>query len=303
MIQRVVSPMRLFLFKLLLIIPLTVTLQGCETIKGLMPGGSGSSSNECEDWKDYESKDNDDDCVDWDANKFRSQAKKATDGGNWEKAIKIYEALEARFPFGPDSAQTQLDIAYAYYKNSVPESAIAAADRFIKMNPRSPNVDYAYYLKGLVNYNRDIGFTQRFIPTDASQRDPGNARNAYDIFDELVRKYPNSKYAPDSRKRMIALKNNLAMHEVHVARYYMKRKAYVAAANRAAYVVEKYQRTTAVPYALQVMQEAYTKLDMLELAKNAENVYKLNFPNGPPVPEYENATISHKVWDFIGLEK
>lgn len=278
-------------------------LSGCETIKGLMSDDSDTSKNECEDWKDYESKDDEDDCVDWDANRFRAQAKKATDGGNWEKAIKIYEALEARFPFGPDSSQTQLDIAYAYYKNSEPDSAIAAADRFIKMNPRSPHVDYAYYLKGLVNYNRDIGFTQRFIPTDASQRDPGNARNAYDIFDELVRKYPESKYVPDSRKRMIALKNNLAMHEVHVARYYMKRRAYVAAANRAAQVVEKYPRTTAVPYALQVMQEAYTKLDMPELAKNAENVYNLNFPNGPPVPEYENATISHKVWDFIGLDK
>lgn len=279
------------------------TLSACEGLRYLVQGDkTDSQQDECEEWKDAE--DNDDKgCIDWDAAKFRANAKKAMDAGNWEKAIKIYEALEARFPFGPESAQTQLDIAYAYYKNSDPDSAIAAADRFIKMNPRSPNVDYAYYLKGLVNYNRDIGFVQRFIPSDASQRDPGNARNAYDIFAELVRKYPNSKYAEDSRKRMIALKNNLAMHEVHVARYYMKRKAYVAAANRASYVIEKYQRTTAVPYALQIMQEAYTKLDMPQLAKDAESVYNLNFPNGPPVPEYENATVSHKVWDFIGLEK
>jgi len=296
--------MRLFLIKTFIILWLTLSVQGCETLKSLTSGDSDSSKNECQDWKDYESENaEEDDCVDWNANKFRSQAKKAVDAGNWEKAIKIYEALEARFPFGPDSAQSQLDIAYAYYKNSDPESAIAAADRFIKMNPRSPNVDYAYYLKGLINYNRDIGFIQRFIPTDASQRDPGNARNAYDIFSELLRKYPNSKYVEDSRKRMIALKNNLAMHEVHVARYYMKRRAYVAAANRAASVVEKYQRTTAVPYALQVMQEAYTKLDMPELAKDAENVYQLNFPNGPPVAEYENATASHKVWDLMGLDK
>ena len=295
--------MRLFLFKLLVIIALILTTQGCETVNSLMGNDeSKSTKNECSEWKDADS-DSEDDCIDWDANKFRTQAQKAVDSGNYEKAIKIYEALEARFPFGPDSAQTQLNIAYAYYKNSDPESAIAAADRFIKMNPRSPNVDYAYYLKGLVNYNRDIGFMQRFLPTDASQRDPGNARSAYDIFSELVRKFPDSKYAEDSRKRMIALKNNVAMHEVHVARYYMKRKAYVAAANRAAYVIEKYQRTTAIPYALQVMQEAYTLLEMPDLAKNAENTYKLNFPNGPPVPEYENATFSHKVWDFIGLEK
>lgn len=303
-IQRVTSSMRLFLSKTVVIITLVAFIQGCETLGNLASfGNSETNKNECAEWKDADSDNTDDDCVDWDANKFRSQAKKAVDNGNYEKAIKIYEALEARFPFGPDSAQTQLDIAYAYYKNADPESAIAAADRFIKMNPRSPHVDYAYYLKGLVNYNRDIGFIQRFVPTDASQRDPGNARNALDIFSELVRKFPDSRYVTDSKKRMIALKNNLAMHEVHVARYYLKRKAYVAAANRAAQVVEKYQRTTAVPYALMVMQEAYTKLEMLDLAKDAENVYKLNFPNGPPVPEYENATLSHKVWDFIGLDK
>jgi outer membrane protein assembly factor BamD len=295
--------MRLLLVKFLLILAIALPLQGCEGLRYLVQGDEKEASkNECDEWKDAED-DDEKDCVDWDAAKFRTNAKKAIDAGNWDKAIKIYEALEARFPFGPESAQTQLDIAYAYYKNSDPESAIAAADRFIKMNPRSPNVDYAYYLKGLVNYNRDIGFVQRFLPSDASQRDPGNARNAYDIFSELLRKYPNSKYAEDSKKRMIALKNNLAMHEVHVARYYMKRKAYVAAANRASYVVEKYQRTTAVPYALQIMQEAYTKLDMPELAKDAESVYNLNFPNGPTVPEYENATVSHKIWDFIGLEK
>jgi outer membrane protein assembly factor BamD len=296
--------MRLFLFKFLVIISFIVSIQGCSALKSLTGDEEQSTKNECAEWKDYESKDKDDDnCVDWDATKFRSQAKKAVDKGNWEKAIKIYEALEARFPFGPESAQTQLDIAYAYYKNSDPESAIAAADRFIKLNPRSPNVDYAYYLKGLVNYNRDIGFIQRFIPTDSAQRDPGSARNAYDIFSELVRRYPDSKYAADSRKRMIALKNNLAMHEVHVAKYYIKRRAYVAAANRAAFVVEKYQRTPAVPYALLIMQEAYTKLDLPDLAKGAAKVYELNFPNGPPVPEFEDATVSHKVWDFIGLDK
>lgn len=295
--------MRFLLVKILLILAIALPLPGCEGLRYLVQGDkTDAQQDECEEWKDAED-DDEKGCIDWDAAKFRTNAKKAMDAGSWEKAIKIYEALEARFPFGPESAQTQLDIAYAYYKNSDPDSAIAAADRFIKMNPRSPNVDYAYYLKGLVNYNRDIGFVQRFIPSDASQRDPGNARNAYDIFAELVRKYPNSKYAEDSRKRMIALKNNLAMHEVHVARYYMKRKAYVAAANRASYVIEKYQRTTAVPYALQIMQEAYTKLDMPQLAKDAESVYNLNYPNGPPVPEYENATVSHKVWDFIGLEK
>lgn len=294
--------MRLFLIQLPVILFLAMSLTACEGLNYLVHGDqTEASKDECKEWKS--SDDDEQDCVDWNAAKFRSQAQKAMDAGQYEKAIKIYEAMSSRYPFGPDSAQAQLDIAYAYYKNSDPEAAIGAADRFIKMNPRSPNVDYAYYLKGLVNYNRDIGFVQRFLPTDASQRDPGNARNAYDIFSELTRKFPQSKYLPDAKKRMIALKNNLAMHEVHVAEYYMKRKAYVAAANRAAHVVEKYQRTTAVPYALLIMQDAYTKLDMLDLAKDAETLYQANFPNGPPVPEYENATISHQVWDFIGLEK
>jgi outer membrane protein assembly factor BamD len=155
----------------------------------------------------------------------------------------------------------------------------------------------------LVNYNRDIGFLDRFLPTDTSQRDPGSAREAYNNFSELIRRFPGSKYLSDARLRMIALRNNLAMHEVHVARYYLKRKAYIAAANRAAGVIEKYQRTPAIPYALQVMQEAYTKLDMTNLADDVKQVYQQNYPDGPPVPEHKNATLSHRVWDFIGLEK
>ena len=281
--------MRLILIKFLFICCLGLSLQGCGTLKELFSSDSSSSDE--------------DEYADWTAEKFRTQAKAAVDAGSYEKAIKLYEALESRYPFGEESAQTQLDIAYAYFKNNDPDSAIAAADRFIKMNPRSPGVDYAYYLKGLVNYNRGIGFIDRFLPTDTSQRDPGTARDALNNFEELIRRFPQSKYVPDARLRMIALKNNLAMYEVHVARYYMKRKAYVAAADRASTVIEKYQRTPAVPYALLVLQEAYTKLDMLDLARDATRVYELNYPNGPPVPEHESSTISHKIWDFIGLEK
>jgi outer membrane protein assembly factor BamD len=281
--------MRLILIKFLFICCLGLSLQGCGTLKELFSSDSSSSDE--------------DEYADWTAEKFRTEAKAAADAGSYEKAIKLYEALESRYPFGEDSAQTQLDIAYAYFKNNDPDSAIAAANRFIKMNPRSPGVDYAYYLKGLVNYNRGIGFIDRFLPTDTSQRDPGTARDALNNFEELIRLFPQSKYVPDARLRMIALKNNLAMYEVHVARYYMKRKAYVAAVGRASTVIEKYQRTTAVPYALLVLQEAYTKLDMLDLARDTTRVYELNYPNGPPVPEHESSTISHKIWDFIGLEK
>jgi outer membrane protein assembly factor BamD len=281
--------MRLILIKFLFICCLALSLQGCGTLKELFSSDSSASDE--------------DEYADWTAEKFRTEAKSAVEAGSYEKAIKLYEALESRYPFGEDSAQTQLDIAYAYFKNNDPDSAIAAADRFIKMNPRSPGVDYAYYLKGLVNYNRGIGFIDRFLPTDTSQRDPGSARDALNNFEELIRLFPQSKYVPDARLRMIALKNNLAMYEVHVARYYLKRKAYVAAADRASTVIEKYQRTPAVPFALQILQEAYTKLDMLDLAKDATRVYELNYPNGPPVPEQATSTLSHKIWDFIGLEK
>lgn len=279
--------MRLILLKLVLICCIGFSLVGCESLKNF------SSDSDTEE----------DEYSGWNAEKFRSEAKIALEAGNYAKAIKIYENLEARYPFGESSAQTELDIAYAYYKNGDSEAAIAAADRFIKTYPRNSSIDYAYYLKGLVNYNRDIGFVDRFLPTDTSQRDPGAARDAYDNFEELIRRFPNSKYVSDARQRMIALRNNLAMHEVHIARYYIKRKAYVAAANRASGVIQNYQRAPAVPFALEVLKEAYTRLDMLEKADEVARIYELNYPDGPPVPEFKNATVSHKIWDFIGLEK
>ncbi len=285
--------MRLILIKFLFIGCLALSLQGCgslgESIRELFPGGSNSSEE--------------DEYADWNAEKFRAEAKKAVEAGSYEKAIKLYQSLESRYPFGDESAQTELDIAYAYFKNNEPDSALAAADRFIKINPRSPGVDYAYYLKGLVNYNRGIGFVDRFLPTDTSQRDTASAREALKNFEELIHRFPNSRYLPDARLRMIALKNNLAMHEVHVARYYMKRKAYVAAVDRASIVIDKYQRTPAVPFALLVLQEAYTNLELLDLASDVTRVYNLNYPNGPPVQEQAYSTMSHKIWDFIGLEK
>jgi len=280
--------MRLILIKFLFICCLSLAIGGCETLKEFTAGDASETTDEY---------------ADWNAEKFRTEAKAAVDSGAYEKAIKLYEELEARYPFGEEAAQTQLDLAYAYFKGDDPEAAIAAADRFIKTNPRSSGVDYAYYLKGLVNYNRGIGFIDRFLPTDTSQRDTSSARDAYDNFAELLRRFPESKYVPDAKQRMIALNNNLAMHEVHVARFYMKRKAYIAAVNRATYVVEKYQRTPAVPYALQILQEAYTALQMTELAEDTARIYEMNYPDGPPVPEHKSSTLSHKIWDFIGLEK
>jgi outer membrane protein assembly factor BamD len=280
--------MRFIFIKFLFIGCLSVSLSGCSSLGDLFSG----------DDKQLE-----DEYANWTIDKFRQEAKKAVDDGAFDRGIKIYEALESRYPFGESSAQTQLDVAYAYFKNNDPESALAAAERFIKANPRDASVDYAYYLKGLVNYNRDMSFIDRFLPSDTSQRDTTSANTAYNNFDELVRKFPKSKYVPDAWQRMISLKNNIAMHEVHVARYYLKRKAYVAAANRASLVIEKYQRTPAVPYALQVMQDAYTQLGLKELANDAGRVYQQNYPSGPPVAEQQNATLSHRFWDFIALDK
>lgn len=281
--------MRIFLNQSIFLITLVTLLSGCEALKNF------KLSNSNADEKEY---------ANWDAATFHSKAREAMKSENYQKAIKLYETLESRYPFGQYAAQTQLDIAYAYYKNDDPEAAVAAADRFIKINPRSPNVDYAYYLKGLVNFNRSIGFIDRFLPTDQSQRNPSNVKESYENFQELIHRFPDSEYVPDAKQRMMALRNNMAMYEVHVARFYLKRKAYVAAANRAGYVINEYQRTPAVPHALQVMEKAYGKLELNDLASDTQRVFKENYPNG--IPESSNlqqTTMIQWVWDIFGFEQ
>ena len=215
----------------------------------------------------------------WSASKFYSEAKGALTGGDYEGAIQYYEMLEARFPFGKYAQQAQVEIAYAYYKYDEPASALAAADRFIKLHPRHPHVDYLYYLKGLVNFNAGKDLISKYIPQDPTQRDPGAARAAFEDFSILVRKYPNSKYSVDARQRMLFLRNNLAEYEIHVANYYMNRDAYIAAVNRAKYVVENFQKTAAIPKALAIMVKAYKLMGLQDLSDDAMRVLKLNFPN------------------------
>jgi len=246
-----------------------------------------------------------DETKDWSANQFYSRASAELADANYQEAIKYYEMLEARFPFGRYAMQAQLDVAYAYYKYDEPESAIAAADRFIKLNPTDPHVDYAYYLKGVVNFTRNIGFFDRFVPVDAAQRDPGAARQSFNDFAELVRRFPNSKYTPDAIQRMVFLRNNLAQSEVIAARYYLKRGALLAAANRAQYVVENYERTPAMKQALELLIEAYDGLGMEQLAQDTRRVLALNEEQGT-FKDFETAkprTLGRKVWDFIGLDR
>lgn len=212
------------------------------------------------------------------ANELYSRAKAALNSGDYETAINTFEKLEARFPFGKYAQQAQLEIAYAYYKFEEPDSAIAAADRFIRNNPGSPHLDYAYYLKGLTNYSRGASIMDRMAPREPSERDTRALREAFNDFSQLVKKFPDSRYADDATQRLIYLHNQLAQYEIHVANYYMRRGAYVAAANRAKYVVENYQRAPAAQEALQVLIRAYSKMGMDDLANDTKRVLELNRP-------------------------
>ncbi len=225
---------------------------------------------------------------DWSAQQLYSAAKLRLDNGDYEGAIDYYGKLESRYPFGPLAQQAQLETAYAHYKSDEPGSAIAAADRFMKLNPRHPNADYAYYLKGLANFDRGRNFLDVILPQDPSARDPGFVTQAFRDFEDLVRQYPDSRYAGDARQRMVYLKNTVAQHEIHVARFYMRRHAYVAAANRAREVVERFQETPSVPEALVIMATAYKVLKLDELSEDALRVLELNFPDHPGIAEVRN---------------
>ncbi|HOI52663.1 outer membrane protein assembly factor BamD [Azonexus caeni] len=220
-----------------------------------------------------------DETAGWSANRLYTAAREAQTEGSWEIAVKMLEKLEARYPYGRYAQQAQLELAYVYWKSNEPGSALAAADRFIKMHPNHPAVDYAMYLKGLVNFNEDLGLIGHISNQDLTERDPKAAREAFESFKELVTRFPDSKYAPDSIKRMNYLVNALASLEVHVARYYIKRGAYIAAANRAQVAVETYPRAPAIEEALYILVLAYEKLEMKELRDDAERVLKQNFPN------------------------
>ncbi len=220
-----------------------------------------------------------DETRDWSVSKLYSEARSELMDRNYAKAIKFYEKLEARYPYGRYAQQAQLEVAYAHFKEAEPALAIAAADRFIKLHPNHPSVDYAYYLKGLSNFNDDLGLMHVVSRQDLTERDPKAAREAFDAFKELVTRYPESKYADDARARMAYLVNALASNEVHVARYYLKRGAYVAAANRAQVAMTTYPQAPANEEGLLIMVKAYDAMGLTDLRNDAERVMKKNFPN------------------------
>ena len=206
-----------------------------------------------------------------------SSAMAKLEGSNYRPAIEDLEAMEARYPYGRYSEQAQLELVYAYYRSSQPAAAKTAAARFIRLHPDHEHVDYAYYLKGLTAFEENKGAFDQYLGTDKAKKDPGAARDSFSDFSTLLRRFPNSEYAADSRVRMVYLRNLLAEHEIHVANYYLSRNAWLAAANRGKYVVENYQLTPAVEAALNIMVQAYTELGLLDNASNAQQVLEANF--------------------------
>ncbi len=206
------------------------------------------------------------------------EARRLLNNDELTSAIEYYEKLESRFPYGIYAERAQIEMAYAYYKDGQSESAIIAAERFIKLHPNHPNVDYAYYLRGLASFDNSTSLMDRLFDQEPSERDPRSVRRAFRYFSELIQRFPKSRYVADAIARMKELRENLARYEVHVAHYYQQRSAYLAAANRAKYIVENYQGSRAVPDALAIMVNAYRKLGMADLASDALRVMQLNYP-------------------------
>src|SRR6266481_928601 len=219
-----------------------------------------------------------DESIGWSAQRLYGEAKDAMNAKEWQKAIKYLEKLQARYPYGRYAQQAQLEVAYAQWKDGERASAIAAAERFIKLYPNHPNVDYAWYLKGLINFNELNGVLSWLTTPDMSDRDPKASREGFLAFKEVVTRFPESRYAPDAAARMRYLVNALANNEVHVARYYMKRGAYIAAANRAQYAIEHYPQAPAVEEAMVLLMRAYNALGMNDLRDSTERVLTKNFP-------------------------
>lgn len=205
--------------------------------------------------------------------------------GNYKTAIKHFQAIQVLFPFSKRAEEVQLDIIYAYYMSGDTASTLAAADRYIHLYPMSRNVDYAYYMRGLAEFYEDRGVLERYFNTDYAQRDLMPLRQSFLDFSRLVYQYPNSKYTPDARQRMIYIRNMIAQHNLEVAKFYYDRTAYVGAINRCNEVIQHFQQSAMVPGALILLTESYIKLKDFQSARRSYNVLKLNFPHNPAVPD------------------
>jgi len=215
----------------------------------------------------------------WSPNRIHAEAKDELNSGAWDKAIPLYETLEGRAAGTPLAQQAQLDKAYAQFKDGQKAEAIATLDRFMRLHPASPAIDYALYMKGVINFNDELGLFAFLSRQDLSERDQKAAKEAFESFNELVTRFPDSRYTPDARARMRYTVNALAQYEVHVARYYYQRGAYVAAVNRAQQAIADYRDAPALEEALYILTQSYDKLGMTELRDDARRVLDQNFPN------------------------
>jgi outer membrane protein assembly factor BamD len=217
--------------------------------------------------------------------------------GNYDKTVKQLETLQSRYPYGRYAQQAQMEIAYAYYKHSEPAPALAALDRFVKQYPNSTHLDYVLYLKGLINFNENINsMLGKFFGQDPAERDPVMLRDSFDAFKELVTRFPGSKYTPDARLRMQYLLNTLAGSDIHVASYYLRRGAYVAAANRAKQVLIDYPETPQTREALQIMVQAYDAMGMKTLRDDAQRVLDLNVAKDGARPTTLESPLNPSPW-------
>lgn len=214
----------------------------------------------------------------WSANKIYTTAREAMSAGDYERAIGLYESLEARYPLGRFAQQAQLETAYAYYKYDEPDSALDAIDRFLRMNPTSEDADYAYYLRGLVNFNRGHSIVDKLFPRSIADLDTVKKKESFQDFSHVITRYPNSKYAADSRERIQHLRNSLAESEVNVAKYYIVRGAWLAAFNRAEYAIKHYEGSPAIIDALEIKVKAAHNLGKPDLAADNLRVLEMNFP-------------------------
>ncbi len=222
-----------------------------------------------------------DQTVGWSPNRIYAEAKDELSTGAYDKAIPLFDKLEGRAAGTPLAQQAQLDKAYAHYKNADPIQAAATLDRFMKLHPASPAIDYALYLKGIVNFNDDLGLFSAVTLQDLSERDQKAAKESFDAFKELVSRFPDSRYTPDAKARMNYVVNSLAQSEVHVARYYFERTAYLAAINRAQTAITEYQGVPALEEALFIMIKSYDALNMTQMRDDTRRVMEKNYPQTP----------------------
>jgi len=225
-------------------------------------------------------KDDIDVTADWSAEKFYFAARAELNDENYLTAIEYYETLESRFPFGKYATQAQIDVAYAYYKFDEPDSAITAIDRFIKLHPRNPRVDYAYYLKGLVNFERGGTLLDVISERDLSDFDKNLLLAAYNDFRVLTQRFPDSQYVTDARKRMVFLRNQLARSDYSIANYYASREAWIAVTNRTRFILQNFQGASVIRSTLELQLRAYQALELEDLANDTQRIIDLNYNKG-----------------------